>query len=107
MSFSRRKEGNDEGEDGEDMDVDENNLPKETETKWTGEAHFTNANYHAKKMLFLLFINRTCAIFTSSLVTIINASTDRLVESPRIKRALESVYSAILPKGTFPFIYLR
>lgn len=62
MSFSGRKESNDDGEDGENMDVDEDNLPKETETKWTGEAHFTSANYHAKKMLFLLFINRKYGI---------------------------------------------
>lgn len=25
---------------------------------WDAEAHFTNANYQAKKMVFLLFINR-------------------------------------------------
>lgn len=25
---------------------------------WNAEAHFTNANYQAKKMTFLLFINR-------------------------------------------------
>jgi DNA mismatch repair protein MLH1 len=25
---------------------------------WTAEAHFTNANYQAKKTVFLLFINR-------------------------------------------------
>lgn len=26
--------------------------------KWGGEAYVTNANYHVKKMTFLLFINR-------------------------------------------------
>jgi DNA mismatch repair protein MLH1 len=25
---------------------------------WRAEAHITNANYQAKKMIFLLFINR-------------------------------------------------
>ncbi|KAJ7151144.1 histidine kinase-like ATPase [Mycena filopes] len=55
---------------------------------WTAEAHFTNANYQSKKMIFLLFINH------------------RLVESSRMKRALEAVYSGVLPKGASPFIYL-
>ncbi|TDL24592.1 DNA mismatch repair protein MutL [Rickenella mellea] len=91
----------DEEEDGLDkgeveMDVDsasnENTKPKKAresdDEQWSAEAFFTSANYHAKKMVFLLFINH------------------RLVESPRLKRALENVYANILPKGTFPFIYL-
>ncbi|KXN85572.1 DNA mismatch repair protein Mlh1 [Leucoagaricus sp. SymC.cos] len=52
------------------------------------ETHFSNANYQAKKMVFLLFINH------------------RLVESQRIKRSLEAVYHGILPKGMSPFVYL-
>ena len=28
---------------------------------WSAEAHFTSANYQAKKMILLLFINRKCA----------------------------------------------
>jgi DNA mismatch repair ATPase MutL len=32
---------------------------------------------------------------------------DRLVESSRIKKALEAVYVSVLPKGASPFIYLR
>ncbi|KAI0360593.1 DNA mismatch repair protein MutL [Trametes cingulata] len=55
---------------------------------WSAEAHFTNANYQAKKMTLLLFINH------------------RLVESSRIKRALEAVYNGVLAKGVSPFIYL-
>ncbi|KAI6131443.1 histidine kinase-like ATPase [Pisolithus croceorrhizus] len=55
--------------------------------KWSAEVFCTNANYQAKKMVFLLFINH------------------RLVESSPLKRAIESVYSGFLPKGTFPFVY--
>ncbi|OCH93343.1 DNA binding protein [Obba rivulosa] len=55
---------------------------------WMAEAHFTSAHYQAKKMVLLLFINH------------------RLVESSRMKRALEAVYTGILPKGALPFIYL-
>lgn len=38
--------------------------------------------------MFLLFINH------------------RLVESARIKRALEAAYTGVLPRGTCPFVYL-
>ncbi|KAL2761160.1 hypothetical protein ACRALDRAFT_1037903 [Sodiomyces alcalophilus JCM 7366] len=48
----------------------------------------TNANYHVKKTTFLLFINHRC------------------VESTHIKKAIEQVYSAFLPKNGRPFIYL-
>ncbi|KAG9025968.1 DNA mismatch repair protein [Tulasnella sp. JGI-2019a] len=55
---------------------------------WKAEAYVTNVNYHAKKITLLLFINH------------------RLVESSKVKRAIEAVYSAILPKGSSPFVYL-
>jgi hypothetical protein len=32
---------------------------------------------------------------------------DRLVESARMKRAMEAMYTSILPKGFSPFVYLR
>ncbi|KAG7470162.1 hypothetical protein MATL_G00136600 [Megalops atlanticus] len=48
----------------------------------------SNANYSVKKCIFLLFINH------------------RLVESSALKKAVEAVYSAYLPKGTHPFLYL-
>lgn len=48
----------------------------------------TNANYHVKKTVILLFINH------------------RAVESTAVKRAIEQTYSAFLPKGGHPFIYL-
>lgn len=48
----------------------------------------SNANYHVKKTTLLIFINH------------------RLVESSNIKKAIESTYSAFLPKGGHPFLYL-
>ncbi|KAJ5674571.1 uncharacterized protein N7477_004505 [Penicillium maclennaniae] len=48
----------------------------------------TNANYHVKKTVVLLFINH------------------RAVESTAIKRAVEQTYSAFLPKGGHPFAYI-
>jgi len=48
----------------------------------------TNANYHVKKTVNLLFINH------------------RAVESTAIKRAVEQTYSAFLPKGGHPFVYI-
>ncbi|KAJ3493484.1 hypothetical protein NLG97_g4702 [Lecanicillium saksenae] len=51
-------------------------------------ALMTNANYHIKKTTLVLFINH------------------RAVESSNIKKAVEQVYSAFLPKGGHPFVYL-
>lgn len=71
---------------------------------WKGEAYVTSVNYHAKKMVFLLFINRASDF---CILQIAHIFTDRLVESSRLKKAIDSVYSGILPKGTSPFVYLR
>lgn len=90
----------------EQMAVDEEGLG-EGAVKWSGETFFTNANYQAKKMSFLLFINRRafCRVWgkDANLTVII----DRLVESSRFKRAIETVYNTLLPKGSSPFVYLR
>ncbi|KAH0581893.1 hypothetical protein H2248_011575 [Termitomyces sp. 'cryptogamus'] len=72
-------------DEDEDMEADE---PEGDPEEWHAEAHITNANYQAKKMVFLLFINH------------------RLVESSRMRRAFEAVYNGILPKGSSPFVYL-
>lgn len=32
---------------------------------------------------------------------------DRLVESSALKKAIENVYAAYLPKNSHPFLYLR
>ncbi|KAI0076514.1 DNA mismatch repair protein MutL [Panus rudis PR-1116 ss-1] len=72
-----------EDESGEDTVMDD-----EEDGSWSAEAYFTSANYQSKKMVFLLFINH------------------RLVESLRIKKALEAIYVGVLPKGMSPFMYL-
>ena len=52
------------------------------------KGYITNANYSMKRLTFLLFINH------------------RLVDSSAIRKAIDAVYSAYLPKGTHPFVYL-
>ncbi|XP_074006356.1 DNA mismatch repair protein Mlh1 isoform X2 [Numenius arquata] len=52
------------------------------------KGYITNANYSVKKCVFLLFINH------------------RLVESAALRKAIETVYAAYLPKSTHPFLYL-
>ncbi|XP_029796288.1 DNA mismatch repair protein Mlh1 isoform X3 [Suricata suricatta] len=50
--------------------------------------YISNANYSVKKCIFLLFINH------------------RLVESTSLRKAIETVYAAYLPKNAHPFLYL-
>lgn len=52
------------------------------------EGVITSANYSAKKTTFVLFIN------------------DRLVECSALRKAIEVVYAAILPKASKPFVYM-
>jgi DNA mismatch repair protein MLH1 len=61
-----------------------------SEAKWgfTARGWTTNANYHVKKTILLLFINH------------------RSVDSTNIRKAIEQTYSTFLPKGGHPFTYL-
>ncbi|XP_011096073.1 DNA mismatch repair protein MLH1 [Sesamum indicum] len=52
------------------------------------DGFISNSNYIAKKITMVLFIN------------------DRLVECGALKRAIEIVYAATLPKASKPFIYM-
>lgn len=52
------------------------------------KGYVSNANYSVKKCILILFINH------------------RLVESSALKKAIETVYAAYLPKNTHPFLYL-
>ncbi|CAO3698529.1 unnamed protein product [Rhizopus stolonifer] len=58
------------------------------ELEFNLKGYISNANYNRKKTTFLLFINQ------------------RSVDSSNIKRAIENVYSILLPKGGYPFVYL-
>ncbi|KAH7349349.1 DNA mismatch repair protein MutL [Plectosphaerella cucumerina] len=49
----------------------------------------TNANFNIKKTTFLLFINH------------------RSVESTHVRKAIEQIYAAFLPKNGRPFVYLN
>ncbi|QSZ30227.1 hypothetical protein DSL72_004749 [Monilinia vaccinii-corymbosi] len=63
---------------------------KSADPRWgfTAQGCTTNANFHVKKTTLLLFINH------------------RSVESTAIRKAIEQTYSAFLPKGGHPFVYL-
>ncbi|XP_019737644.1 DNA mismatch repair protein Mlh1 [Hippocampus comes] len=52
------------------------------------KGYISNANYSVRKCIMVLFINH------------------RLVESSALKKAVETVYAAYLPKNTHPFLYL-
>ncbi|KFV49198.1 DNA mismatch repair protein Mlh1, partial [Tyto alba] len=61
---------------------------EDTNLAFKMKGYITNANYSVKKCVFLLFINH------------------RLVESAALRKAIETVYAAYLPKSTHPFLYL-
>jgi DNA mismatch repair protein MLH1 len=65
LSSVDKSKQNETGDTDGGIGNDENNDDAES---WTAESHFTNVNYHAKKMIFLLFINRTS--FTASDMTL-------------------------------------
>lgn len=55
---------------------------------------------------------RDCSPVTSPVRTVVSCFLpfyflDRLVESASLKKAIETVYAAYLPKNTHPFLYLR
>ena len=54
------------GGDDVEMDKGENEDADFGDGRWKAEAHFTSINYHAKKTIFLLFINRTISPFLES-----------------------------------------
>lgn len=80
------------------------------------KGYISNANYSVKKCILILFINRAYSrrdsgslsrkSFLATKWTLLDA-LDRLVESSALKKAVENVYAAYLPKNTHPFLYLR
>ncbi|KAF7123256.1 hypothetical protein RHSIM_Rhsim12G0006000 [Rhododendron simsii] len=65
------------------------------------DGFISNSNYIAKKITMVLFINGMCA-YSIDVVEL----TGRLVECSALKRAIEIVYTATLPKASKPFIYM-
>ncbi|XP_037075337.1 DNA mismatch repair protein Mlh1-like [Pollicipes pollicipes] len=61
---------------------------EEASLKLKVDGYVSNVNYSAKKFTMLLFINH------------------RLVESTALRKALEQVYGAFLPRHAQPFVYL-
>ncbi|KAJ2802244.1 DNA mismatch repair protein Mlh1, partial [Coemansia guatemalensis] len=61
---------------------------KDQELQAEFKGHVSSAAHEMHKSVFLLFINH------------------RLVDHSPIKRAIESLYTSVLPKGSRPFIYL-
>lgn len=61
---------------------------EDSKLRFKAKGLISNANYSIKKCTFLLFIN------------------NRLVESSQMRKAIESVYSAYLPKNMHPFLYI-
>ena len=51
-------------------------------------AYISNANYSVKKLQFLLFINH------------------RLVDSSALRKAVQALYEAYIPKNSHPFVYV-
>ena len=66
----------------------------------------SNANTNwARKGGWLFFINRlSLAVQYREGIDI---PLDRLVDSSKIKKAIDSLYTAYLPKGASPWVYLR
>ena len=60
----------------------------EDEVEMKASGYVSNANYHVKRPTFIVFVN------------------NRLVDCTQLKRAIEALYSTILPKGTHPFVYI-
>jgi len=52
------------------------------------QGYISNANYSVKKLQFLLFINH------------------RLVDSSALRKAIETLYEAYIPKNSHPFVYI-
>lgn len=76
------------------------------------EGWATNANWSQKRSTFLLFINRKFKHFgennlRKSVEMLSAIFSDRLVDSGKMKKAIESLYTAYLPKGASPFVYIR
>lgn len=57
-------------------------------TSWSLHGYVTNANFSLRRSQFIFFVN------------------GRLIEWQSLKKAISSLYSSLLPKGGYPFIYI-
>ncbi|GJQ08760.1 hypothetical protein GpartN1_g551.t1 [Galdieria partita] len=58
-------------------------------TTFSFRGYVTNANYSLRRPQYLLFVN------------------GRLIEWQSLKRAISSLYSSLLPKSSYPFVYIN
>ena len=74
----------------EDTDNNFDRISKDNhdQLKFQWKGYISNANYHHKKMNLVLFIN------------------NRLVENTSIKQVVDAVYHELLPRHSYPFVYL-
>ena len=62
----------------------------------------STVRYHPS--LLLMCVLCVCCVVC---VCVLCVCTDRLVDSASIRKAIECVYAAYLPKNMHPFVYLR
>ncbi|KAK3004984.1 hypothetical protein RJ639_017902 [Escallonia herrerae] len=69
------------------------------------DGFISNANYFAKKITMTM-IRKKLLSYTKELSIRFDMDADRLVDCGALKRAIEIVYAATLPKASKPFIYM-
>lgn len=58
-------------------------------------------------MIYIIHIWERLLSVSSNFLNACTFLLDRLVDSTSLRKAIDTVYSAYLPKNTHPFIYMR